>query len=285
MKNKGKLCLLISAFIYGITPVLAKFSYEGGANGITLTFLRGALCVPLLYIITKADRRSLALTKKELKQIIILGVFGGALPIVLLYISYDYISIGLATTLHFIYPLIIVIASSFLFREKITKLKLAAVILVTIGIFLFADINHAADRVGIILALLSGVFYSFYVIYIERSGLDGMEPVKFTFYFMLIMSITTLIFGFAVNEISFKLSPMAWTFSALISIFITLLATPLFQAGVRYEGATTAGIMSTFEPITSVVMGAMLLGEFVGGAQMLGGTLILTGVVMVEMRQ
>lgn len=285
VKNKGKICLLISAFIYGIAPVLAKFTYEGGANGITLTFLRGALCVPLLYIMIKADGKSLALTKKELKQVIILGIFGGTLPIVLLYISYDYISTGLATTLHFIYPLIIVIASSFLFHEKMTKIKLISVILVTIGVFMFVDINHSSDRAGIILALLSGVFYSFYVIYIERSGLENMDYIKFTFYLMLIMSVTTLIFGLSVKSISFSLSPKAWAFSMLISLLITLLATPMFQLGVRYEGASTAGIMSTFEPITSVAMGAMLLGEIVGTAQMLGGAMILAGVVIAEMRQ
>lgn len=285
VKNKGKICLLLSAFIYGIAPALAKFTYEGGANGITLTFLRGALCVPLLYVMMKADGQSIALTRKELKQVIILGVFGGALPMALLYVSYDYISTGLATTLHFIYPLIIVIASSFLFHEKMTKFKLIAVILVTIGIFMFVDINRVADRRGIILALLSGVFYSFYVIYIERSGLENMNYRKFTFYFMLIMSVTTLVFGLFMNEINFHLSPKAWVYSMLISLLITLLATPLFQVGVRHEGASTAGIMSTFEPITSVAVGAALLGEFIGITQMLGGAMILAGVIIAEMRQ
>lgn len=285
IRSKGKICLLTSAFIYGFAPVLAKFTYEGGANGITLTFLRAALCVPLLYIMAKADRKSLRLTKSELKQVIILGIFGGALPIVLLYLAYDYISTGLATTLHFVYPLIIVIASSFLFHEKMTKFKLVAVVLVTIGIFLFVDINHIANKIGIVLALLSGVFYSFYVIYMERSGLDGMDPAKFTFYTMLIMSLTTLVFGFAIGGISFDLTAGAWVFSMLISILVTLIAIPMFQAGVKYEGATTAGIMSTFEPITSVAMGAVFLGEFVGASQMLGGAMILSGVIMAEMRQ
>lgn len=284
-KSKGKICLLISAFIYGFAPVLAKFTYEGGANGITLTFLRAALCVPLLFVMAKADGRSLYLTKNELKQVIILGIFGGAMPIVLLYLSYDYISTGLATTLHFVYPLIIVIASSFLFHEKMTKFKLIAVILVTIGIFMFVDISRAEDTTGIILALLSGVFYSFYVIYMERTGLDSMDPGKFTFYMMLIMSVTTLIFGVSVRGISFDMTAGAWVFSALISLLVTLIAIPLFQAGVKYEGAATAGVMSTFEPITSVAMGAMFLGEIVGMAQMLGGAMILSGVIMAELRQ
>ncbi|MGN0150536.1 MAG: DMT family transporter [Clostridia bacterium] len=281
-KNKGKICLLISAFIYGLAPILAKVTYAGGANGITLTFLRGSLCVPLLYVMMKADGKSLKLSRSEFKRVLILGIFGGALPIVLLYLSYNYISIGLATTLHFIYPLVIVIVSSLLFHEKMTKIRLIAVIFVTLGIFLFVDISHASDKLGIVLALLSGIFYSFYVIYMERSGLENMDYVKLTFYIMVIMSLTTLILGVLVHGISFDLSPKAWVYAVLISFMITLFAMPLFQAGVRYEGASTAGIMSTFEPITSVALGAMFLGEIVGLPQLLGGLMIIAGVILAE---
>ncbi len=282
MKGKGKICLLTSAFIYGLTPILAKATYDGGANGITLTFLRAALSVPLLYVIIKADGKSLYLTKTELKRVIILSVFGGALPILLLYLAYGYISTGLATTLHFIYPLVIVFASAFIYHEKISKLKLFSVIFVTIGIFLFVDIAGSADRKGVILALLSGIFYSFYVIYIDRSGLDSMDYVKLTFYLMLTMSAVTLIFGMAVGEIDFDITPRAWAYSALISFLVTLGATPLFQVGVRREGAATAGVMSTFEPITSVALGAMFLGEAVGTMQLVGCAMILTGVMAAQ---
>ncbi len=284
MRGKGKLCLIVSAFIYGVSPILAKVTYEGGANGITLTFLRASLCVPLLYVMMKADKKSLRLTKTELKRVIILSVFGGAFPMILLYMSYSYISAGLATTLHFIYPLIIVIASSFLFRERMTKIKLAAVILVTIGVFLFVDISKASNIKGIILALLSGIFYSFYVIYIEKSGLDSMDYLKLTFYYLVIMSVSTLIFGLCVHGISFDMSPKAWAYSVLISFLVTILAVPLFQIGVRNEGASTAGILSTFEPITSIALGAMFLGEIVGVWQLIGGCMILTGVVMTEIK-
>lgn len=282
MKGKGKLCLLTSAFIYGLTPILAKITYDGGANGITLTFLRAALSVPLLYAILKADGKSLYLTKTELKRVIILSVFGGSLPIVLLYMAYSYIPTGLATTLHFIYPLVIVVASAFIYHEKISRAKLFSAICVTVGIFLFVDIASSADQIGIILALLSGIFYSFYVIYIDRSGLDAMDYVKLTFYLMLTMSATILIFGVAVNEINFDITPQAWAYSAVISLLVTLGATPLFQVGVREEGASTAGVMSTFEPITSVALGAMFLGEAVGMAQLIGCAMILAGVVTAQ---
>lgn len=280
--NKGKICLMISAFIYGLAPILAKITYSGGTRAITLAFLRASLTVPLLFILLKTNHVSLKLTKKEFKNVTILGTLGGAVPIILLYMSYRYISTGLATTLHFIYPLVIVFASAFIYHEKIRRTTIAASILVTIGIFLFVDINTASDKIGIILAMFSGIFYSFYVLYMDKSGLDSMDYIKLTFYTMLIISVSTLIFGFIAHGISFDMTPKAWMYAFLISLLITLLAMPLFQAGVKYEGASTAGILSTIEPITTIILGAVFLGELVGAAQYIGGVLILAGVTAVQ---
>lgn len=280
---KGKICLILSALIYGIAPMLAKIAYMGGVNGMTLTFLRTFLMLPLLFVLMLARGRSFRLNKKELFDIIILGVVGGSFSIISLYAAYDYISTGLATTLHFIYPLIIVVVSALIYREKITNMKLAAVMLVTLGIFLFVDLNTAADKIGVILAVLSGVFYSFYVIYMDHSGLDKMDYVKLTFYLMIIMSAGTFIFGAATKSIVFnEMSGTAWVFAVIISFLITIGAIPLFQAGVRYEGAPTAGIVSALEPITTIILGALFLGEAMGLVQYFGGAMIILGVGIAE---
>ncbi len=280
--TKGRLCLIASAILYGILPVLTRVAYRGGVNGVTLTFLRSAISLPVLYIMIRADKRRLRLTGTQMRQVIILGVFGGTFPILLLYLSYYYIATGLASTLHFIYPLIVVLSSAVIYHEKLSRITLSAVMFVTVGIFMFTDITGTSSRIGIALAILSGIFYSFYVIYIERSGLDGMDYVVLTFYTMLITSISMLIFGLAMNGLSFDISPLSWSFSAVISLVVTLGAMPLFQLGVRYEGAEEAGILSTVEPVTTVVLGSLVLGEFIGPGQLMGGAMILLGVLLAQ---
>lgn len=280
---KGKICLILSAFIYGLAPLLAKIAYKGGVNGMTLTFLRTFLMLPLLFILMLVRKQSFRLKAKEVWSITALGVVGGTLSTVFLYYAYDYIHTGLATTLHFIYPLIIVVVSALVYKEKITKPKLLAVMLVTIGIFLFVDLNNSADKIGVVLAVLSGVFYSFYVIYMDHSGIDKMDYVKLTFYQMIVMSAGTFVFGTATRSIGFsEINVLGWTFSVLISFLITIGAIPLFQAGVRYEGAATAGIVSAFEPITTLILGAVFLGESMGIVQYIGGALIIIGVMLTE---
>lgn len=281
--SKGKLCLVLSALIYGIAPMLAKLAYRGGANGITLTFLRAFLMLPVLAAIMTARGQSFRLTKKELVSITALGIIGGALSTISLYLAYDYTATGLATTLHFIYPLIIVIASAFIYREKIAGSKLAAVMLVTIGIFLFVDLSNTANVIGVIMAVLSGIFYSFYVIYMDHSGLDDMDYMKLTFYMMLIMSFATIIFGAATHSISLdEMDKTSWLLSAVISFLISIGAIPLFQAGVRYEGAATAGIISALEPVTTIILGAWLLNEAMSVAQYFGGAMMIFGVILTE---
>ena len=276
--SKSKVCLILSAFIYGFAPILAKFAYKSGANGITLTFLRTFLMLPLLFFIMIFRKVSFKLTKKELIDIILLGVVGGSFSMISLYAAYDYISTGLATTLHFIYPLIIVITSAVVYKEKIKKIKL-----VTLGMFMFVDLNNTADKIGVILAILSGIFYSFYVVYMYRSKLDEMDYIKLTFYLMIIMSIGTYIFGLTTDSLVFeKMDYKAWILSVAISLIITLGAVPLFQVGVRCEGASTAGIVSAFEPITSIILGAVFLGETMGLVQYIGGGLIIIGVILTE---
>lgn len=283
--SKGKLFLILSAFLYGVLPTLAAIAYRGGVNGITLTFLRSFISVPILYIIIKADKKSLHLTKKQLRSIINLSIFGGALPILLLYLSYNYISTGLATTLHFVYPLVIIFASAVIYREKISRVTLASALFVTIGIFMFSDISTSASKIGIIFALISGVLYSFYVIYIDRSGLDRMDFIVLTFYIMLFMSGVIFLFGIAVNGLNFDISPVSWVIANLISLITTLGAMPLLQIGIRYEGASTAGILSTVEPITTIILGAIFLGEIINASQILGGALIITGVLLSQHKQ
>ena len=278
--TKGKLFLVLSAFFYGILPVFASVAYRGGINGVTLSFLRSFISVPVLYTMIRADKKSLHLTRKQVYDVIKLSVIGGALPIVLLYLSYNFISTGLATTLHFVYPLVIVLLSAIIYREKMSRITLCAVLLVTIGIFMFTDLNVNASKTGIIFALLSGIFYSFYVIYIDRSGLDRMDYIVLTFYIMLIMSVAIFIFGVVVGGISFDFKPISWSMATIVSLVTTLGATPLLQMGIRYEGASTAGIISSVEPITTIILGAVFLGEIIGTGQIIGGALILFGVFL-----
>ncbi|HIU48126.1 MAG TPA: EamA family transporter [Candidatus Avimonoglobus intestinipullorum] len=280
--KKGKIYLILSAFIYGFTPILAKTVYSGGTNGMTLTFLRAAMSLPLLFLVLVVKKIDLRLEKGQAKRVVLLAVVGNALSIICLYVAYSFISVGLATVLHYIYPLLIVLICALFFKERMGRRKLIAAVLVTIGILLFMDVNGKGDIFGAVMAFLSGLFYAFNVLYMDKSGLDRMHYLKLTFYISLIMSVTVFLFALPGRQLAFDMSAEAWILAGVISVLVTLCGLPLFQLGVLYEGAATAGILSTVEPITGVLLGAALLGEPLTWAGLVGCALILLGVVLIE---
>lgn len=280
--KKGKIYLILSAFIYGFTPILAKAVYSGGTNGMTLTFLRAAMSLPLLFLVLVVKKIDLRLEKGQAKRVVLLAVVGNSLSIICLYVAYSFISVGLATVLHYIYPLLIVLICALFFKERMGRRKLIAAVLVTIGILLFMDVNGKGDIFGAVMAFLSGLFYAFNVLYMDKSGLDRMHYLKLTFYISLIMSVTVFLFALPGRQLAFDMSAEAWILAGVISVLVTLCGLPLFQLGVLYEGAATAGILSTVEPITGVLLGAALLGEPLTWAGLVGCALILLGVVLIE---
>ena len=145
----------------------------------------------------------------------------------------------------------------------------------------FVDAQASVISLGLELLSNSGKEAEKIYIYLYRN--DEMDYIKLTFYLMIIMSIGTYIFGLTTDSLVFaEMDYKAWILSVAISLIITLGAVPLFQVGVRCEGASTAGIVSAFEPITSIILGAIFLGETMGLVQYIGGGLIIIGVILTE---
>ena len=141
-KHFGIIAALLSAVLFGITPIMGRLSYEGGSNGTTLAFLRTAFSVPVLFVILKLKGISLKISLSELRDILLIGILGSGMTIVLLYSSYQYIPVGIATVLHFFYPTIVTLVSLVINHENHehpSPLKLIAMFLGLCGVVLFFE--------------------------------------------------------------------------------------------------------------------------------------------------
>lgn len=281
-KYAGYLAVIISGIIFGCMPLLAKIVFNNGGNPINLVFWRFFISIFPLYIILKRNKNvSLMISKMEIKQVIILGVFGLSATTVTLFLSYNYISTGMATTLHFVYPIFVIIGYSVFYKEKISPIKLISVVLCTLGIFLLYDGNSSASIIGIIYALLSGVIYAFYVLYIDKSGLKTMNPIKLTMYLSIVGSFAMLIFSLASGSFTMKLNLTGWLFTIILSIVVSLGGVSLLSVGIKLIGPQSSSILSTLEPITSVVIGAAIFEEVLGLRGIIACSLILMAVILI----
>ena len=280
-KSKGILSAALSAAIYGFTPILARTAFDGGANGITVTFLRGALSLPFLLAALRIKNIPLQIDK-DWKAIVLAGVLGISMTTLLLYMSYSYISVGMATTLHFTYPVLVTVAGALFFKDRLTRPKLIALLLCSMGIVLFMEGGSASAR-GMILSLLSGVTYTLYILCIDKTGLGHIHYWLLTFWLNVCMTATSGLFGVATGQLQLALTPKAWVLCVLVALFTAFGALPLLQQGVRLAGASTAAILSTLEPITSVLLGVLVLGESISAAKLFGCGVIVASICLITM--
>lgn len=281
--NKGIIFTAASAVIFGFTPILARISYDGGANGITMTFLRCLLSLPVLFVILKVKNIPIKVEKAWRMPVAACGIFGAFATTVTLYMSYTYIPVGMATTLHFVYPVLVTAGCVLFFREGVTTNKVLALLCGAAGTLLFLDRFSASpgSGLGMLLALLSGLFYSMHMIIMDKSGIKNMHYFKLSFYLCLFGAVLSGIYGGATGQLTLRLTGQAWLFAFLVSICTSVGAISLFQLGIRYTGASTAAILSTLEPITSVILGVLVLGEVFTAKKIAGCVLILLSVLLI----
>lgn len=282
-KTKGIIAAVLAAFIYGFTPILGKLTYLEGSNSLSLTFYRSFLSIPMLFIILKYNKVPLKITKEELGKLTVLGILGPSLTAITLYGAYNYISVGMTTTIHYVYPVLVCMVCIFLFKEKIKKEKIAALILSTIGVFMFFEGSFSGSIIGIILALLSGVAYGAFIIFMEKSKIDIMYPFKITFYTCIIASMIIFLYGMINEQLVFKMTLLGWFYTCLMALLASVIANSLMPIAVKNIGATVSSILGMFEPITSVVLGILFLSEPFTYKNIIGCALILAGVLIITL--
>lgn len=280
---KGILMTCISAALFGITPVLASKTYEMGSNALTLTFYRNLMAVPVLLILMAVRKIPFSLTRKEFLLLCGIGVGFRASTTFMLYAAYDYVGIGTATTLHFLYPLFTALVSLLVFKEKLGIKRCCALGLAVIGVAFFADLTGGsltAMLPGLVLAIASSMTYSGFLTGMEHTALKDMDATKVSCYMALSNALAILCVNIPIGEINFLLPPKAMAYTFIVSICTSFFAFALLQLGIRELGAATASIFCLLEPITSVLAGWLILKEEMTAGKAAGCLLVLGAVTV-----
>lgn len=291
MKKKGILLTMLSSITFGFAFTLGPMTYGvEGSNPVTLTFLRNFLSLPFLLIIMLFLKIDFKITKKQLKNLIILGFVGNAITTLMLNMAFAYIDVGIVTPIHFTYPIFVTLGCVVFFHEKLSKQKIIALFIAMCGIgcFFITALNSsnlgASTLLGLILAIASGMFYAFYIIFMDKSGLKGEPPFKITFYVAISSTIGMFLYGIITHELVLSsLTNKAWCISAIFAFLCTVVALSLLQVGIKHIGASEAAVISTFEPITSVIFGVILLGEKITLIKIIACILIFAGVLTLSL--
>ena len=280
-RSKGLLATMISAVFFGFIPHFVKTICAGGGNSVSAAFYRFFLSVPVLYIYLKAQGISMRITRTEFAKIALITIFGYGGTAVLLFSSYNFIPSGMSTTIHFMYPVFTILGCMIFFKEKVSPLKLLCVVLCFGGILLFYNGESGGSVLGMALSFLSGVTYAFYTIYLEKSGLQKMENLKLIFYMNTVAAAMILVMALLTAQFTLRLTPLAWGTAVFFATATSLIGVLGYQIGVKCIGPQNAAILSTFEPITSVMVGVLVYREALSALSLLGCVCVLSAVVIV----
>ena len=162
--------------------------------------------------------------------------------------------------LHFVYPVLVVVACIAFRYERANRRKLVCCALCFVGILCFYTPGGDVSAYGVFLALASGVAWAYYIVHLNSSGLVTMAPFKLAFWLCVFSAV--LVGGITLAMGEFVWPSTAFTRGALaLYCCVSTAASLLFQLGNRFIGAQSASMLSTFEPLTSVVIGILVYHE------------------------
>ncbi|URZ02014.1 DMT family transporter [Clostridium felsineum] len=283
IKYKGIIFTVISAIIFGFTPAIGKITYTMGSNGIQLAFLRSVFSLPILLIIVLHNKVSLKLSKQQLFDVLKIGFLGSALTTVLLYLSYSFIDVGSATVLHFLYPAFVCLINFVFYHQKLNKQQIFSLILAMVGIACFAE-NKSGVFIGFALATISGIAYAYSMVGMDHSSIRRTNVFVVNFYFSVCNFITAFVLGLFTKSFS-AMTIEGYLLTLVVGIFVGVIGGVLLQKGIYYLGASLTAILSTLEPITSIIIGIIFLNEGLTIQKIIGCILVLVATVILVKTQ
>ena len=284
---KGYLYVIASAVIFGSMPLMARLIYAEGANPMTLVFLRNALALPVLAVMAYRQDRTLSIPVRMLPGISLIAVMGCCATPFLLFSSYSYIASGTATVFHFIYPAVVVMGGILFMRAKVLVGNLISVGVCMVGISLFYTTGEVLDPRGSALALFSGITFAIYVLILAGYERGNVSGIRFSFYTVAVSSVVMFVVCLVTGQLDFPETLKGWGLCLLFAMAVTAGAVVLFQQGTFLIGGQHASILSTLEPITSIVIGAVAFQEVIILRTMVGSGLVILASILIavfEMR-
>lgn len=240
MNVSGILMTVISAMIFGFTPVLTKYIYGLGGNAMTVIFYRNLMIIPVLYFLAKRQRASFEMSLTQRKNMILTGIIGSTGTTLLLSYSYNWISVGTATTLHFLYPIFVALLCRFCYGEKLGAGKITALLLALVGTCCFVDLHDMEKMTGLLMAVGSGITYAFYMVLTEKKNLKVMDPFVYSLNISIIICVCMLVMNLFTHEIIWQLDLKCFVLILLLAVLNSVFAITLLQVGIKKLGATTA---------------------------------------------
>ena len=260
VKAKGYILGAVAAATYGMNPLFALPLYKAGMNPDSVLFFRYLFAIPVLGMMIVARGRSFKLKRKEVLPLIIMGLLV-ALSSLALFQSYNYMDVGIASTLLFVYPILVALIMWIAFKEKLTLPTVLCILLALggIGLLYKSGDGSTLNLTGIILVMISALSYAIYIVGVNQSTLKNLATLTFyVLLFGLVLFLVRVDFG---QSLRVAETWYLWGNLIALAIFPTAISFLCTTQAIQYIGSTPTAILGALEPLTAVFFGVVVFGE------------------------
>lgn len=282
-KHAGSFMVVASAAGFATLAIFIKLAYDAGVNTITILAFRFLLAALILWPILKLRNIPFNIKPKTIVQLCLMGALGYGTMSTFFALSIEHLPVSLAAMLLYTYPALVTLLSFAVGDEHITWHKCIALAICFSGLFLILGVSFASiSTIGVLLGMGAAVVYSGYIV-IGNRVLKNVHPLVATTYVCSAAAAAFILIGLAKGSLILTMPVNAWLSLAGIAILGTIVGILFFFAGLSRIGAANASIISTAEPLITVLLSVTLLGDSVSLLQSLGGLLIIAGIIVLQL--
>ena len=285
---RGPVLCLVSAAAFGTLGIFGRLATDAGASIASTLLVRFGVAAALFWILLRfmgGWGRFRGLPRRVVLTGLGLGAIGYSLQSGLYFAAIERLDVSLVALLLYTYPAFVTIAALLLGRTTGSLRTTVALVVASVGLVLvlLAAGTGTFDLGGALLALAASVTYTTYILISDRI-IGAIDPFALAALVLTGATASFTVTGLATGSLDLSLPAEAWLWLLLIAVVSTVVAVSAFFAGLRLVGPSEAAILSTFEPVVTVVLAYAVLGERLAPAQLVGGALVLAAVILLQLR-
>lgn len=284
MKNgmKGVLLVILSACAFGSIGVISRLAIDRGGDETSIMIIRFFLVSLFFLLYMKIRGIGWRVTRRSLTAMLILGLVCYGNVALMFFLAMKYISPSLGSLILYSYPALVMVGSILFLGESFSRYKAAALVVSLAGcaVVLWGPLGRIDYR-GVIFAVLTALFYAAYIVG-SRKVLFEVPPAVVSAYMAVCCLVFFIFYGFFTGTLKIDPSAVNLATGAVMALWCTIIGFLAFLGGLRMVGAQNAAIISTFEPLYTIVLAFFILGEGITLQQTAGGIIIISGVFLLN---
>ncbi|HEY7148718.1 MAG TPA: EamA family transporter [Gaiellaceae bacterium] len=293
----GYAMVLTATALWGINGSMAKAALSSGLTSLRLTEVRSTGAALILVVALALTRpRSLRFTRKELPFLLLFGVVGLAFVQLFYFVAIHRLDIGIALLIQYLAPILIALYARIVLKERVRRRVWAALILALCGLSLVVDLwsGVSLDGIGVAASLAASVTFALYILLAENA-VTRRDPVSllaigFTLaavFWAIVQPWWSFPTEFLDDRIHmdgalFTSTLPVWALLAGVVLVGTIAPFLLLVGALRHIPATRAGVTAMFEPVAGALVAWAWLGESLTTAQLVGGAIVLTAILLAQ---